>query len=101
MRNYRKRKNLPGCPVYVRSVKGTGWDHWGSLITCRFGVCDTPIRAAIVRSCERIGWQAKAPAPQKRKPLCTKVGQTLSSVNPAISAILSQLLRERLAPTFN
>src|ERR1035441_10355883 len=46
-------------------------------------------------SCERIGWQAKAPAPQKRKPLCTKVGQTLSSVNPAISAILSQLLSER------
>src|ERR1039458_6571481 len=88
-------QNLPGCPVYVRSVEGTGWDHWGSLITCRFGVCDTPIRAAIVRSCERIGWQAKAPAPQKRKPLCTKVGQTLSSVNPAISAILSQLLRER------
>src|ERR1017187_317930 len=54
---------------------------------------------ASVRSCERIGWQAKAPAkapaPQKRKPLCTKVGQTLSSVNPAISAILSQLLSER------
>src|ERR1035438_8671479 len=32
-----------------------------------------------VRSRERIGWQAKAPAPQKRKPLRTKVGQTLSS----------------------
>src|ERR1019366_6953658 len=41
-----------------------------------------PMRAATVRSCERIGWQAKAPAPQKRKPLSTKVGQTLSSVNP-------------------
>jgi hypothetical protein len=40
-----------------------------------------------LRSRERIGWQAKAPAPQKRKPLRTKVGQTLSSVNPAISAI--------------
>ena len=32
-----------------------------------------------LRSCEKIGWQAKAPAPQ--------VGQTLSSVNPALSAI--------------
>ena len=30
-------------------------------------------------SCEKIGWQAKAPAPQ--------VGQTLSSVNPALSAM--------------
>jgi hypothetical protein len=30
-----------------------------------------------------IGWQAEAPAPQNRKPLATKVGQTLSSVNPA------------------
>jgi hypothetical protein len=38
------------------------------------------------------GWQAKAPAPQKRKPMRAKVGQTLSSVNPAISAIFSQLL---------
>src|ERR1039458_4918670 len=44
-----------------------------------------------------LGWQAKAPAPQERKPLRTKVGQTLSSVNPAISAIFSQLLRERRA----
>src|ERR1017187_5751830 len=41
-----------------------------------------PMRAATVRSCERIGGRAKAPAPQKRKPLSTKVGQTLSSVNP-------------------
>jgi hypothetical protein len=41
--------------------------------------------AARVRDCEEIGWQAKAPAPQKRKPLHTNVGQTLSSVNPAIS----------------
>src|ERR1035437_1618622 len=32
------------------------------------------------------GWQAKAPAPPKRKRLRTSVGQTLSSVNPAISA---------------
>jgi hypothetical protein len=44
-----------------------------------------------LRSREKIGWQAKAPAPQERKPLRTKVGQTLSSVNPAISAIFSQL----------
>jgi hypothetical protein len=29
------------------------------------------------------GWQAKAPALQKRKPLRTKVGQALSPVNPA------------------
>ena len=35
---------------------------------------------------------AEAPAPQRRKPLRTKVGQTLSSVNPAISAIVSQVL---------
>ena len=54
-----------------------------------------PMRAATVRSCERIGWQAKAPAPQKRKPLSTKMGQTLSSVNPAIEAIFSHVLRER------
>jgi hypothetical protein len=47
-----------------------------------------------VRSRERIGWQAKAPAPQERKPWCTKVGQTLSSVNPAIPAIFSRILSE-------
>src|ERR1039458_5574593 len=42
---------------------------------------DTPPHGtATVRSCEKIGWQAKAPAPQERKPLRTKVGQTLSSV---------------------
>jgi VWFA-related protein len=41
------------------------------------------MRPAKGRSRERIGWQAKAPAPQKHKPLRTKVGQTLSSVNPA------------------
>src|ERR1035441_7783003 len=61
--------------------------------------CSTvTLRAATVGSREEIGWQAKAPAPQERKPLCTNVGQTLSSVNPAISAIVSQLLRERLLP---
>src|ERR1039458_9461728 len=54
--------------------------------------CSTvTLRAATVGSREEIGWQAKAPAPQERKPLCTNVGQTLSSVNPAISAIVSQL----------
>src|SRR5450759_997229 len=50
-----------------------------------------PITAPSVRSCKKIGWQADPegtpPAPQKRKPLRTNVGQTLSSVNPAISAI--------------
>src|ERR1039458_8898392 len=55
-----------------------------------------PIGAARVRRRERSGWQAKAPAPQEVKPLRTKVGQTLSSVNPAISAISSQLLRSVL-----
>jgi VWFA-related protein len=35
-----------------------------------------------MRHREETGWQAKAPAPQERKPLRTKVGQTLSSVNP-------------------
>jgi hypothetical protein len=35
-----------------------------------------------VRSCEKIGWQAKAPALQKRKTLRTNVGQTFPSVNP-------------------
>jgi hypothetical protein len=33
---------------------------------------------------EEIGRQAKAPAPQKRKPLRAKVGQTLPSVDPAV-----------------
>jgi histidinol dehydrogenase len=32
---------------------------------------------------EEIGWQAKAPAPHQRKPLRTKVGQTLAFVKPA------------------
>jgi hypothetical protein len=45
-----------------------------------------------VRSLEKNPGKAKAPAPQEPKPLRTKVGQTLSSVNPAISAIDSQLL---------
>src|ERR1035437_10315203 len=48
-----------------------------------------------VRSRKRIGWQAKAPAPQKRTVWRTNVGQTLSSVNPAISAMLLQLLTGR------
>src|ERR1017187_3909091 len=34
-----------------------------------------------------VSWQAKAPAPQTRKPLRTNVGQTLSSVNPVIVVI--------------
>jgi len=51
-----------------------------------------PTGAATVRSRKRIGWQAKAPAPQKRKPLRTNVGHTLSSVNPAISATFCSFL---------
>src|ERR1700693_3055038 len=51
-----------------------------------------PIGAAAVRSGETIGWQANAPAPQRGK---TNVGQRHSSVNPAISAILSQFLSKR------
>src|ERR1017187_9629327 len=51
------------------------------------------IGAASVRSCERVGWQAKAPAPQGRKPLRSNVGQTLSSVNPSITTFFSHLLR--------
>jgi uncharacterized protein (TIGR03437 family) len=43
-------------------------------------------------SCEEISWQAKAPAPPRRKPLRTKVGQTLSSVNSAILATISRFL---------
>ncbi len=46
-----------------------------------------------VRSCEKIGSQAKAPAPLNRKSLCVNVGQTLPSANPARLPIFSQLLR--------
>src|SRR5450759_26048 len=49
----------------------------------------------LLRSCEEIGWQAKAPAPRACKSFGSKVGQTLSSVNPGVSAISLQLLRER------
>jgi hypothetical protein len=42
-------------------------------------------------SCEEIGWQAKAPAPQGWKSFDRKMGQTLSSVNPAVRPIFSQL----------
>ena len=34
-----------------------------------------------LKSCEKVGWQAKAPAPHGLKSLRTNVGQTLSSVN--------------------
>src|ERR1035437_9545457 len=54
----------------------------------------SPAPAAPVRSREKNGWQAKAPAPQKPKPLRTNVGQTLSSVNTAIPEIVSQLRRK-------
>ncbi len=52
-------------------------------------------RAATVRSCEKIGSQAKAPAPLNRKSWCVNVGQTLPSANPARLPIFSQLLRLR------
>src|ERR1019366_5970271 len=41
-----------------------------------------------------MGWQAKAPAPQRCKPLRTNVGQALSPVNTAIPANISRLLSE-------
>ena len=50
---------------------------------------------ASVRSCEEIGWQAEAPAPPRCKSFECNVGQTLSSVNPAVRPISSQLLSER------
>jgi len=37
-----------------------------------------------VRSCEKISWRAKAPAPRKRKSFRINVGQALSSISPAI-----------------
>src|SRR4249920_2982495 len=45
-----------------------------------------------LRSCEKIGWQAEAPAPPKRKRLRINVGQTLSSVNLEMLPIFSRLL---------
>src|SRR5208283_4190892 len=45
-----------------------------------------------LRSCEEIGWQAEAPAPPRCKSFECNVGQTLSSVNPAVRPISSQLL---------
>src|SRR5262249_44379284 len=42
--------------------------------------------------CEKFGWPAKAPAPPSRRSLTINVGQTLSSVNGAVLAILSHLL---------
>jgi hypothetical protein len=53
-------------------------------------------RTATVRICEKKGYQAKAPAPPRCKPLHVHVGQTLSSANPAIIPIFSQLLTEAL-----
>ncbi len=52
-------------------------------------------RTASVRSCEKIGSQAKAPAPLNRKSLCVNVGQTLPSANPAPVPFFSQLLSDR------
>src|SRR5579864_1861126 len=51
------------------------------------GISMPPYPAATRINCEKIGWQAKAPAPQER------VGQTLSSVNPlAVRFALAWLL---------
>jgi hypothetical protein len=44
-----------------------------------------------LRICERIGWQAKAPAPRACRSFGSKVGQTLSSVRPTIRPIFSRL----------
>ena len=44
-----------------------------------------------LRSREKIGWQAKAPAPRGCKSFGGKVGQTLSSVGPTIRASFSRL----------
>jgi VWFA-related protein len=53
---------------------------------------------AAPRSCEKIGWQAKAPAPQACKSFDGKVGQTLSSVRPTALPIYLQLLTIVLVP---
>jgi hypothetical protein len=56
-----------------------------------------------LRSCEKIGSQAKAPAPLGRKFLCVNVGQTLPlpSANPVRVPIFSQLpSRERKRPAW-
>ena len=45
---------------------------------------------------EKIGSQAKAPAPLIRKSLCVNVGQALSPANPALVPILSRILRIRV-----
>ena len=47
-------------------------------------------------SCEKIGWQAEAPAPLVCEPFGTTVGQTLSSATPITSPIISQLTRKDL-----
>jgi ribosome biogenesis GTPase len=56
-------------------------------------------RTATVRSREKIGSQAKAPAPLNRKSLRVNVGQTLPSANPVPTPILSRLLRESVLST--
>src|ERR1039457_524306 len=44
---------------------------------------DPASHSRLVRSREESGWEAEAPAPQERRLLRTKVGQTLSSVAPS------------------
>src|ERR1017187_2488705 len=59
----------------------------------RFQNCGLVFRSKrFPRGSEKISWQAKAPAPPRCRTLRVNVGQTLSSVNLAISAISSSLL---------
>src|ERR1039458_1833053 len=54
------------------------------------GKCVRPFSPVPFR--QRIGWQAKAPAPQGRKSLRANVEQTLSFVNPSIRESFSRVL---------
>jgi len=45
-----------------------------------------------LRACEKIGSQAKAPAPPDRKSLRVNVGQALPPANSALIPIFSRLL---------
>jgi hypothetical protein len=54
-----------------------------------------------IRASEKIGSQAKAPAPPDRKSLCVNVGQALSPANCALMPIFSRLLWESVPLFFN
>ena len=88
------KSSARACPCWNFPRKpDQGMDEWLALLRIR----RRSNRAATVsvRSCEKIGSQAKAPAPLNRKSLCVNVGQTLPSANPARLPIFSQLLRLR------